>query len=181
MSKTTPSYRETKYGTLSIAEIEGVIFDNLIQTKAYLLRNYKTLSWDIETFLSIHRLLCGSHFENAGTYRRHQVQLWDFVPIPYHEVPIEMKNLSNDIEMRLDHAKTEKEKKELLAYVMWRILWIHPFFDYNGRIVRLFGELYLLKNWLPLSTFSWSTRHDFTDAMKKATNEGIFDDIMRLL
>ena len=97
MSKTTPSYRETKYGILSIAEIEGVIFDNLIQTKAYLLRNYKTLPCDIETLLLIHSLLCGSHFAGAGTYRKHQVQLGDFIPIPYYQVPVEMKNLSEDI------------------------------------------------------------------------------------
>lgn len=154
MSKTTPSYRDTKYGILSIAEIEGVIFDNLIQTKAYLLRNYKTLSWDIDTLLLIHTLFCGSHFKEAGTYRKHQVQLGDFTPIPYYEVPMEMKNLSEDIRIRSEYIKTEKEKKELLAYVMWRMLWIHPFFDYNGRTARLFGELFLLKHSMPLSTFA---------------------------
>jgi Fic family protein len=64
---------------------------------------------------------------------------------------------------------------------MWRLLWIHPFFDYNGRTVRLFGELFLLKENLPLSTFSGISRDSFTEAMKKATNEGVFEDIIDLL
>lgn len=171
MSKTTPSYRETKFGILSISEIEGVIFDNLIQTKAFLLRNYPTLPWNIDTFLHIHLLLCGSHFAEAGIYRKHQVQLGDFTPIPYFQVPIEMQNLADDMVVRMQNIKTEADKKELLAYVMWRLLWIHPFFDYNGRTVRLFGELFLLKEHMPLSTFAGTSRDDFTLAMKRATNE----------
>ena len=54
---------------------------------------------------------------------------------------------------------------------MWRLLWIHPFFDYNGRSVRLFGELFLLKEHMSLSTFSGASRYDFTEAMKRATAE----------
>lgn len=181
MSKTTPSYRETKFWILSIAEIEGVIFDNLIQTKAFLIRNYKNLDWNIATFLHIHSLLCGSHFEAAGSYRKHQVQLGNFTPIPYFQVPIEMEQLDANITERMKHAKDEAEKKELLAYVMWRLLWIHPFFDYNGRTVRLFWELFILKEHLSLSTFSGTSREDFTKAMKRATDEWVFDDIIQLL
>lgn len=181
MSKTTPSYRETKFGILSLTEIEGVIFDNLIQTKAYIMRNYRPLEWNIATFCMIHRLLCGSHFDEAGKFRLHAVQVWDFTPIPSIRIPIEMRNLDADITERQKHIKTESDKKELLAYVMWRLLWIHPFFDYNGRSVRLFGELFLLREWLSLSTFSWTSRQTFTEAMKKATQEGIFDDIIVLL
>ena len=115
MSKTTPSYRETKFGILSISEIEGVIFDNLIQTKAFLLRNYPILPWNIDTFLHIHLLLCGSHFAEAGIYRKHQVQLGDFTPIPYFQIPIEMQNLADDMVVRMQNIKTEADKKELLG------------------------------------------------------------------
>jgi prophage maintenance system killer protein len=69
----------------------------------------------------------------------------------------------------------------MLAYVMWKILWIHPFFDYNWRVTRLFWELFLLKNSIKLSTFEGASRKDFVNAMKKATNENTFDDITRLL
>ena len=82
-----------------------------------------------------------------------------------------MHHLDADTRERLKHIKTEADKKELLAYVMWRLLWIHPFFDYNGRSVRLFGELFLVQHGLPLSTFVGTSRDAFTRAMQRATNE----------
>jgi hypothetical protein len=42
-----------------------------------------------------------------------------------------MKNLDEDIKERAKHLKTLKNKKDFLAFVMWKILLIHPFFDYN--------------------------------------------------
>jgi hypothetical protein len=42
-----------------------------------------------------------------------------------------MKILDDDIKYRLPLLKSLKEKKEFLAYIMWKFLWIHPFFDYN--------------------------------------------------
>ncbi len=181
MSKTTPAYRETRFGIVSITEIEGMIFDGVIQTKAYILRNAHHIEWDMTIFIHIHELLCGNIFENGGQYRTHSVQVWDFTPIAHTLVPIEMHHLDADTRERLKHIKTEADKKELLAYVMWRLLWIHPFFDYNGRSVRLFGELFLIQHWLPLSTFVGSSRDAFTRAMQRATNEWVFDDIIELL
>ncbi|MDP2395528.1 MAG: Fic family protein [bacterium] len=51
---------------------------------------------------------------------------------------MELKNLEEDILERQKYIKSMQDKKEFLAYVMWKILWIHPFFDYNGRVTRLF-------------------------------------------
>ena len=90
-------------------------------------------------------------------------------------------NYHDDIKERKKHLKTLENKKEFLAFVMWKILWIHPFFDYNWRITRLFWELFLLKNNMKLTTFEWTSRKDFVNAMKKATNENIFDEIIKLL
>jgi fido (protein-threonine AMPylation protein) len=109
------------------------------------------------------------------------VKMWAFEPIDFYKVPIELKNLWEDIKERAKHLKTLQDKKEFLAYVMWKILWIHPFFDYNGRITRLFWELFLLKNNMKLSTFEWTNRKDFVNSMKRATSENNFDDIIKLL
>ena len=45
----------------------------------------------------------------------------------------------------IDPYASDKDKKEFLAHVIWKLLRIHPFFDYNARVVRIFGELFLLK------------------------------------
>jgi len=74
-----------------------------------------------------------------------------------------------------------KEKKEFIAYVMWKSLWIHPFFDYNWRTTRLFWELFLLQQWLPLTQFVWQSRNDFNNSMKEATNTWNLEKIIELI
>ncbi|MDP2104264.1 MAG: Fic family protein [Candidatus Gracilibacteria bacterium] len=177
MSKTEPTFRETKLGVLPIEMIESIIFDNVILVKSYIFEQYKILDFSVETILLFHKMLCENLYPEAGLYRKHNVRMGNFNPVDFYKVPIQMKDLDADIKTRIPHLKTDTEKKSFLAYIMWRILWIHPFFDYNGRVTRLFGELFLLKNNMSLSTFSGTKRTDFTNAMKKATEENIFDDI----
>ncbi len=181
MSKTEPTFRETKLGILEIREIEGIIFDNLIYVKSYLFRKYESLDFSVETFLLIHKMLGENLFNQAWKYRLHQVQLWDFTPIEHFKVPIEMKILDEDMKERLQNIDSLQDKKEFLAYVMWKFLWIHPFFDYNWRTARLIWELFLLKNNMDLSDFSSISRESFTDAMKYATNTWDFSKIIELI
>lgn len=180
MSKTEPTFRETKLWILSIEMIEGIIFDNVILVKSYIFENFKTLEFNISTLLLLHKMLWENLYSEAWNYRKHNVQVWDFVPMNFYKVPIQMKSLDEDMKIRLTHIKTEDDKKDFLAFVMWKILWIHPFFDYNGRVTRLFWELFLLKNNMKLSTFEWIKRQDFVEAMKKATNDNVFDDIIKM-
>jgi len=164
-----------------VKEIEWIIFDNLIYVKSYIFRNYKNLKFNIETFCLIHKLLSENLFENSGKYRLHQVQLWDFTPIEYFKVPIEMKILDDDIKFRLNLLNTESEKKEFLSYIMWKFLWIHTFFDYNWRTARLIGELFLLQNNMDLSDFSSTSRTNFSESMKHMTKTWDFSKILNLI
>ncbi len=179
--KTQPTYKETKLGILEIQEIEQIIFDNLILVQSYMYRNFETLPFSVKTLYHFHDLLCGNLFEKAGKTRKHNVQMGTFESIPYYQVDIEMKNLDDDISERLQHTQTEQEKKETIAYVMWKILWIHPFFDYNARVTRLFWELFLLKQGLPTQSFRGKSRNSFAEAMKFATFEHDFSKILALL
>jgi len=181
MTKTKPTYRETTLWILSIEEIEGIIFNNVIQVKSYIFRNYKNMDFNISSLIHMHKLVSWNLFEEAWQYRKHNVTMWDFQPIDYYKVIVEMKKLEDDISYRYNIVKTVEEKKEFLAYIMWKILWIHPFFDYNGRVTRLFWELFLLKNKLALSKFYNTSRNDFVKAMKKATQIWEFDDTINLI
>ncbi len=91
MSKTEPSFMETKLGILEIKEIEWIIFDNIIQVKSYIFRNFKNMDFNIETFCLIHKLLWENLFENSWKYRLHQVQLWNFTPISRKDFTEAMK------------------------------------------------------------------------------------------
>lgn len=180
MSKTEPTFRETKLWVLPIEMIENIIFDNIILVKSYIFENYNNLDFNIDTLFLLHKMLCENIYNDAWIHRRHNVTIWSFEPIDFFKVPIELKNLEEDILERQKYIKSMQDKKEFLAYVMWKILWIHPFFDYNGRVTRLFWELFLLKNNMNLTTFEWTSRNNFISAMKKATDEYIFDDIIKL-
>ncbi|OHB19274.1 MAG: hypothetical protein A2666_02660 [Parcubacteria group bacterium RIFCSPHIGHO2_01_FULL_47_10b] len=83
-----------------------------------------------------------------------------------------MKEWEEDLFERIQHAKTKDDHISSCAWLMHRFLWIHPFFDYNGRVSRLLGELYLLRSNLPVVDFQSTKRTDFVKAMKEATKSG---------
>lgn len=92
-----------------------------------------------------------------------------------------MKNLFEDFKERRKHIKDLEDHIDLLAWFMHRFLWIHPFFDYNGRVIRIVGELYLLKNDLPLISFRGVSRTSFVKAVQKVTFEHNHNDLKNLL
>ena len=74
----------------------------------------------------------------AGQWRRNQVVVGTHTPPPAHEVPILMRQYADDISTRLAHvSESENLLLEMLAYAEGRFLSVHPFSDFNGRVVRL--------------------------------------------
>ncbi|MEK7480617.1 MAG: Fic family protein [Patescibacteria group bacterium] len=169
MTKTPVTYRETLQGILEVHEIEKIILDNLIKTQKFVFRNHAQLMIGEQTAKRFHKLLAGNLFDEAGTYRTHDIELGDFKPPEYFYMSELMKNWENDYRERSQHISSRDSKIELCAWVTHRFLWIHPFFDYNGRVGRLLGELFLLKNDLPIVSFHTTQRTDFVKAVKEAT------------
>ncbi|MCA1780273.1 MAG: Fic family protein [Xanthomonadaceae bacterium] len=68
-------------------------------------------------------------------------------PPPYHQVGQAMHAYVRDLATRLDHLPTEPDDRwlEMLSFAEGRLLSIHPFADFNGRISRVFVD--------------WLTRH----------------------
>lgn len=93
-----------------------------------------------------------------------------------------MKNWEDDFKERVKFIENIDGHIEMLAWLMHRFLWIHPFFDYNGRISRLLGEIYLLQNNLPVNSFKGIKRNDFALAMKKATaSNGYLSGVIKII
>ncbi len=182
MVKTPTTYKETLQGILGIHEIEKIVLDNLIKVQKFVFRDYTKLTIDEQTAKRLHRLLAANLFEEAGEYRTHDVQLGSFEPPPYYKIAEHMKNWEGDYRERAKHARSESEKIAVCAWLIHRFLWIHPFFGYNGRTSRLLGELYLLKNRLPVVSFRATPRIDFVKAVKEATQTGnlsLLEQLMR--
>lgn len=181
MTKTPVTYKETLQGILEIHEIERIIMDNLVKVQKYLFRNYKKLPIGEETAQKFHKILAGNLFEEAGRYRKHDVELGIFQPPHYFQVRAHMRNWEADYQERKRHTETKSEHVDLCAWIMHRFLWIHPFFDYNGRMSRLLGELYLLQNHFRIIPFQAVARIDFVKAVKHATETDDFSLLCRMI
>ncbi len=182
MSKTKPNYRETKFGVLPISEIEAIITDNLINVSLYILRNYQKLTIDIKLIKDLHAKLANNLYQEAGDFRKREVQLGNFEPPKFFKIPELIKNWEDDFKERSKFIKSIDDHVEILAWLMHRFLWIHPFFDYNGRISRLLGEIYLLQNNLPINSFKGIKRNQFALSMKEATiNNGNLSGVIKII
>jgi CRISPR-associated endonuclease/helicase Cas3 len=98
---------------------------------------------DVDSFerlaLVFHHEMVGALVPDwAGQWRRVQVAVGAHMPPPPHEVPMLMRRYAGDMTTRLAFVgESEKQLLETLAFAEGRFLSIHPFFDFNGRTMRL--------------------------------------------
>lgn len=181
MPKTKPSYRETKFGVLSVIEIEAMITDGVANVNVFLLREFENLPICVSTAKELHEKIAGHIFSEAGNFRKSEVSIGTYEPPKFFQIPELMKNWESDYNERHKHVKNQDKQIELLAWLMHQFLLIHPFFDYNGRVARLLGQLFLLQHKLPISSFIGIKRTDYANVMKKATAEHNFEGIVKLI
>jgi len=86
---------------------------------------------------------------DAGRYRLSAMRIKHskHIPVPAEEVPRYVDEMCEYV-----NSNWEKPANHLAAYVMWRLNWIHPFSDGNGRTSRAVSYLILcvrLKALLP--------------------------------
>ncbi|MFY7836648.1 MAG: Fic family protein [Novosphingobium sp.] len=91
--------------------------------------------------LTLHRTAMNRVHPQAGTYRNAGVQIGGSRHAPPHEslVPAKVEDLCDWVNKNWPI----KSALELCAYVMWRLNWIHPFADGNGRTTRAVAYLVL--------------------------------------
>ncbi|MBF0107165.1 MAG: Fic family protein [Deltaproteobacteria bacterium] len=99
--------------------------------------------------IQLHRMIL-QHIERewGGRYRNSQVLIGgsSHKPPPSKLVPHEMQRLVNWV---IDHRNTH-QVIELAAIIHHRLVFIHPFFDGNGRTARLVMNTLLMQNGYPL-------------------------------
>jgi Fic family protein len=100
--------------------------------------------------LHLHRVALDGISSYAGNFRPAGIEIGEskHEPPPAHRVAELVEDLCDYVNERW----TEKSPLHLAAYVMWRLNWIHPFTDGNGRTSRALSYLVLcvrLKALLP--------------------------------
>lgn len=104
------------------------------------------LSLEVIKALNYHAISC--LHTNAGELRPCKVTVGEYEPPMHHQVPALMHMFVDDVNRRWD----ETDPVYLAAYVLWRLNWIHPFINGNGRTARVTCYFVLclkLGGWLP--------------------------------
>lgn len=127
--------------------------------------------------MDIHKIGFGFIFPDwSGKFRLEEVEVGDYTPPLFFQVPQLIQTLSDDLTERLKHIPSQENQEQYLAEVIsmaaWlqhRFIWIHPFKDYNGRVGRLLTNLLFLNLGLPVVEIKAETETDrerYIKAMK---------------
>lgn len=96
---------------------------------------------DERLVLALHRRICGDLVPAwAGCWRNTEVQVGSHRPPQPWQVPVLMREYALDLECRMQGLGAEPNDLwlEFLAFAEGKLLSIHPFTDFNGRVTRLF-------------------------------------------
>ncbi len=136
---------------------------------------YELVSHDSQPTLSehlirtLHQLVVKKTDEEyAGKYRTSNVFIGgaDHIPPDALQVPTDMRHLMSWL------AKEQKRLHpvELAALLHHKLVYIHPFFDGNGRTARLVMNVTLIRNGYPLAVILKNDRQKYYRALQAADN-----------
>jgi Fic family protein len=109
-------------------------FDMVLDLIEEVTRTEKPFKLRVSAILSLHRKALDGLSAYAGTTRPGDVKIGKskHAPPPAHRVPELLEEMCDYVNDKWGDATPI----HLCAYVMWRLNWIHPFVDGNGRTSR---------------------------------------------
>lgn len=135
-----------------------VYLELLVQQKSNITENH---------VLQLHKLvLDGIEEDFAGRYRNGQVRIMgaNFIPPAGRKVPDLMMEFIKEVETQ----RHNKNDLELATFTHHRFVWIHPFFDGNGRTARLLMNIVLMQSGYPPAVILKNDRKKYYEALNQA-------------
>src|SRR5882672_2167435 len=157
-SETSPPVGATRYiqttrGLLSYSQLAPLLAERVLVVERNIADGFfaaQTLAPDLA--LEFHRRIAADLCpEWAGRWRDAEVRVGEHHPPPPYRVPMLMRDYGEDLRARLENAtgRVDDLLLETLAFAEGRLLSIHPFTDFNGRVTRLFLRELLRRLELP--------------------------------
>lgn len=130
---------ETSRGVLSYAELAPLLAERVVRVQERIeAGDFSGRKLDESLMFELHRGFCVDLVpEWAGRWRLVTVQVGTHKPPAPHEVPLRMRDYFLDLQARLENGGELELLPELLAFAEGRLLTVHPFADFNGRLTRL--------------------------------------------
>jgi Fic family protein len=109
-------------------------FNTAIEQIEYWLQPDRPFKLRASAILTLNRIALERLDRHAGSYRPGVVEIKgsEHNPPPAHLVPELVENLCDYV-----NENWGRSPLHLASYVMWRLNWIHPFVDGNGRTTRM--------------------------------------------
>ena len=144
-------YIETSVGILSYQELAPLLAERVGDTEVAIVTRVLPEMSIHDLLLELHRRICGDLTPDmAGRWRLYDVRVSAHQPPPYWQVPVLMRNYAGDLEARLETWDNYPERLiDDLTFAEGRLLEIHPFEDFNGRVTRLLLTELMCRHDLP--------------------------------
>lgn len=112
-----------------------------MEAVAYYLEPNRPFALRPNLIKQLHKIACDGLIPDAGEYRKGQAGITGsrHTPPPPHLVEPLVQEMCDYVNDNLH----ERPPIHLAAYVMWRLNWIHPFSDGNGRTSRIVSYIVL--------------------------------------
>ncbi len=129
---------ETSQGILSYAQLAPLLAERVVHVQQRIESGaFESHPLGEELICELHAGFCADLVpEWAGRWRSAAVQVGPHTPPPPHEVPMRMRDYALDLQARLTTRDLES-LPATLAFAEGRLLSVHPFLDFNGRLARL--------------------------------------------
>lgn len=144
---------ETSLGVISYAELAPHLALRVEQTAVAIADSeFDNRPLDELLISELHQRICGDLTPQfAGRWRKTNVLVGPHEPPQAAVVALKMRDYTADLDTRICHLPRVPDDSwlETMAFAEGRLLSIHPFQDFNGRITRLFVDLLLKRLNLP--------------------------------
>jgi CRISPR-associated endonuclease/helicase Cas3 len=162
---------ETTRGILSYAQLAPLLAERVLRVLQDIEDGVLAARpLDESLLLDLHRNICGDLTPDwAGRFRTTEVKVGQHTPPLSHQVPLLVRDYFADLNVRL--AGKEMLLLETLAFAEGRLLFIHPFSDFNGRATRLLLAEILRRQELPpveLAPTNDTARRNYISALEAA-------------
>ena len=146
---------EASAGILSYREFAPLLAERVADTELAISdRRFADLPF-CDLLLELHRCICADLTpDTAGRWRVRDVRVGEHQAPPHWYVPMLMHNYAADLDARLAGLDRDSGEQLIddLAFAEGRLLHVHPFEDFNGRVSRLFLIELLYRLDLPVIT-----------------------------
>lgn len=145
--ETTPPGGATRYiqttrGLLSYSQLAPLLAEQVLRVERLIASAvFAAQSLAPDLLLRFHQEIAGALVpEWAGRWRDAEVRVGEHHPPPPYRVPMLIHEYGADLRVRMENASGHLASLllETLSFAEGRLLSIHPFTDFNGRVTRLF-------------------------------------------